>query len=83
MNRGQASRSYFLEGSVPFGYKPEHEAKGANLVEIPEHQDTIKERIRLKNDGLSLREISEVMNMKGFQISHVVVSRARKRESYL
>jgi putative DNA-invertase from lambdoid prophage Rac len=78
----QASRSRFFGGSVPFGYKLEQE-EGAKLVEIPKQQDAIKEMIRLKNDGLLLREISEVMNIKGFYISHVAVSHARKRESYL
>src|SRR3982751_5158389 len=83
VKRDQASRSRFLGGSIPFGYKLEHEAKGAKLVEIPEQQAAIKEMVRLKNEGHSLREISETMKVKGFQISHVAVSRARKRESYL
>src|SRR3954463_279244 len=67
----QASRSRFLGGSVPFGYKLEQEAKGARLVEIPEQQKAIKEMVQLKKDGHSLREISEVMEGRGFQISHV------------
>src|SRR5215210_1282410 len=75
VKRDQASRARFLGGSVPFGYKLEHEAKGAKLVEIPEQQDAIKEMVRLKNEGHSLRDISEAMKEKGFQISHVAVAR--------
>jgi putative DNA-invertase from lambdoid prophage Rac len=78
----QASRLRFFGGSVPFGHKLEQE-EGAKLVKIPKQQGATKEMTRLKNDGLSLREISEDMNMKGFYISHVAVSHARKWESYL
>src|SRR4051812_3271886 len=80
VKRDQTSRSRFLGGSVPFGYKLERETKGARLVEIPEQQEAIKEMVRLKNEGYALREISETMKEEGFQISHVAVGRALKRE---
>jgi putative DNA-invertase from lambdoid prophage Rac len=83
VKRDQASRSRFLGGSIPFGYKLEQEAKGAKLVEIPEQQNAIKEMLRLKNDGRSLRDISEAMKERGFQISHVAVGRTLKRRKLL
>src|SRR3954447_22647808 len=81
VKRDQASRSRFLGGSVPFGYKLEQEAKGAKLVEISEQQDAIIDMVRLKKEGHSLREISERMKGKGFHISHVAVGRTLKRRS--
>jgi putative DNA-invertase from lambdoid prophage Rac len=79
VKRDQASRSRFLGGSIPFGYKLDREAKGAKLVGIPEQQDAIKEMTRLKDEGRSLREISKSMKAGGFQISHVAVVRVLKR----
>ena len=58
------------KGQAPFGWRRD-EAGG--LVAVPEQQVAIRQMRRMKDRGLSLREIAAAMRGAGIKISHMTV----------
>jgi DNA invertase Pin-like site-specific DNA recombinase len=81
----QKTRGRFLGGSVPFGYRLEHQYgedgrhKGGRLVEDKDQQAAIAEMRTLHRGGLSLRAIAAAMQARGHKLSHVGVKQAIRR----
>ncbi len=69
----QRKRGRYLGGTVPFGYRVG--AAGA-LQPVPEQQAAIRRMRKLRDQGLSLRTISERMQASGVAISHAGVKKA-------
>jgi hypothetical protein len=61
------------KGQAPFGWRRD-EAGG--LVAVPEQQVAIRQMRRMKDRGLSLREIAAAMRGAGIKISHMTVKNA-------
>lgn len=78
VKRDQKQRNRFLGGSVPFGWRVTEEKE---LVEVPEQQTAIREMVRLKRKGHSLRMIAALLQKKGFAVSHMTVKTALERAS--
>ena len=60
-----------LKGKAPFGWRRDDASGG--LVAVPKQQAVIRRMRRLKDRGLSLREIAAAMQGAGVAISHVTV----------
>jgi hypothetical protein len=61
------------KGQAPFGW---HHDENGGLVAIPEQQAAIRQMRRMKDRGLSLREIAAAMRGAGIKISHMTVKSA-------
>ncbi len=73
----QRSRGRYLGGAVPFGYKVAKDSK--HLDPAPKEQAAIKRIRRLRQEGKSLRAISEDMKKRGHNVSHEGVKRILER----
>ena len=58
------------KGQAPFGWR--HDETGG-LIAVPEQQAAIRQIRRMKDRGLSLREIAAAMRGAGIKISHMTV----------
>jgi DNA invertase Pin-like site-specific DNA recombinase len=72
VKRDQRQRGRFLGGIAPYGWR----AEDGDLIEIPEQQQAIRRMRRLKDQGLSLRQIATKMTADGMPISHMGVRKA-------
>lgn len=66
-------------GKRKFGYRIEGAGKSARLVPIPEEQAAIEKMRRLRDNGLSFRDISAEIIADGFEVSHVTVGKILER----
>jgi putative DNA-invertase from lambdoid prophage Rac len=66
----QRKRERYLGGIVPFGWQVGHDGE---LVEVPAEQAAIRRMTDLRQEGRSLRAISEAMKGEGINLSHVGV----------
>jgi hypothetical protein len=57
-------------GNAPFGWRRDETGR---LLAVPEQQTAIRQIQRMKERGLSLREIAAAMKAAGVSISHVAV----------
>jgi DNA invertase Pin-like site-specific DNA recombinase len=71
--RDQRSRGRYLGGTVPFGWKV---GEGGELVPVPEQQSAIGQMRKLRDAGLSLRDVAERLTAQGVSISHMGVKKA-------
>jgi len=75
--RAKRARGGHIGGSAPFGFRVEGSGKSAVLVADKEQQDAIVTMKSLRDDGMSFRRISKVIETQyGFTISHEAVRRA-------
>src|SRR5215472_9568502 len=58
------------KGQAPFGWRRD---ETGGLVAVPEQQVAIRQMRRMKDRGLSLREIAAAMRSAGIKISHMTV----------
>jgi DNA invertase Pin-like site-specific DNA recombinase len=65
--RDQRERNRYLGGTAPFGWRV---GEGGELVAIPEQQRAIERIRKLRDEGLSLRDVAERMAEVGVSISH-------------
>lgn len=76
VKRDQRQRGRYLGGQVPFGYRV---TEDGDLVEVAEQQAALREMIALREQGLSLRDVSERMGERGVVISHSAVGKIISR----
>ena len=70
VKRDQRQRGRYLGGRVPFGYRVDDE--GA-LIEAEDQQAAIRDMVAMRDRGMPLRTIAEVMKGRGFSVSHNAV----------
>ena len=58
------------KGQAPFGWR---RGEAGELVAVPQQQAAIRQMRRMKDRGLSLREIAAAMRSAGIKISHMTV----------
>jgi putative DNA-invertase from lambdoid prophage Rac len=75
VKRDQKQRGRFLGGIAPFGYT---KGESGELVEVPEQQKAITRMKKLRQQGRSLRAISDALKADGVDISHVGVAAVLK-----
>jgi hypothetical protein len=61
------------KGQAPFGWRYD---ETGGLIAVPEQQAAIRQMRRMKDRGLSLREIAGAMRGAGIKISHMTVKNA-------
>jgi hypothetical protein len=61
------------KGQAPFGWR---RGEAGELITVPEQQAAIRQMRRMKDRGLSLREIAAAMRSAGIKISHMTVKNA-------
>ena len=70
VKRDQRQRGRFLGGRIPFGYRVDDD--GA-LVEVEDRQAAIRDMLSMRDQGASLRAISDAMKARGLSVSHNAV----------
>lgn len=73
VKRDQRQRGRYLGGTPPFGWRV---GDGGALVPVPKQQAALTLMRRLRDEGLSLRAISDRLTAAGTKISHVGVKAA-------
>ena len=70
---GQAAkrgRGGFIGGRKPFGYRVEGIGKNAVLIPLEDEQQAIVDMRAMRQNGDSLRDISQAMRDRGYSLSH-------------
>jgi len=70
--RAQKARGEYLGGSAPFGWVYD---KARKLVPVPKQQRALRRIRELRDEGKSLRQISEELASLGHKLSHVSVGK--------
>ncbi|MFO1149086.1 MAG: recombinase family protein [Alsobacter sp.] len=72
----QKIRKRYLGGSIPFGWRL---GKGGQLEEDPAQQDAVRRMQAMRNDGMSLRAISQAMQAEGHELTYEGIRRVLVR----
>ncbi len=73
------SKSGFLGGRKPFGYKVIGSGKDSMLEVDPAEQKAIRRIMQLRKKGMSFVKIAGELNAEGITISHMGVKRVLER----
>jgi DNA invertase Pin-like site-specific DNA recombinase len=72
VKRDQKGRKRYLGGAVPLGWQV---GPNKELIEDPSQQRALRQMIKMRSGGKSLRAIGVEMKANGFELSHFGVQK--------